>query len=333
VAPHPSLSQTADRLAHASGLETVVGRPSTIWRHQKLQRGLPDLATAVAALGQRLGEEAEPATDEPLFIFSAGWRSGSTLLQRLVVSTDSFFIWGEPYHQTDVIRRLAESLIPFGTGWPPPEYVYGNGEKAEKQESSGSSDLSGQWIANFYPPVDRLVDAHREFLRRLLAPPPTESRPHWGLKEVRLSAEYALYLRLLFPRARFVFLVRDPHAAYRSYRERPTWFERWPRSQVRTPFAFGQLWRRLAESFLEYHEALGAALIHYEDLVAGGETIDELERLLGAPIDRSVLVDRVGSTSGGDRSGPSALELRMLDRATQPAAARLGYGVAGARAS
>lgn len=325
----PSLSDTADRLAQASGLEPIVGRPSTIWRHQKLQRRLPDLATAVTALGNRMADEAEPATDEPLFIFSAGWRSGSTLLQRLVVSTGSYFIWGEPYHQTDVVRRLAESLIPFGTGWPPPEYVY----KGTENGNGSGADLSGQWIANFYPPVDRLVDAHREFLRRLLAPPPEQSRAHWGLKEVRLSAEYALYLRLLFPRARFVFLVRDPRAAYRSYRERPTWFERWPRSQVRTPYAYGQVWRRLAESFLDYQEPLGAALIRYEDLVTGGETVDELERLLGAQVDRSVLVERVGSTSGEDRPGPSTLELRMLDRATQPVAARLGYETAGARAS
>jgi hypothetical protein len=74
-------------------------------------------------------------------------------------------------------------------------------------------------------------------------------------------------------------------------------------------------------------------LIRYEALVTGGETVDALERLLGAQVDRSVLVERVGSTSGEDRSGPSALELRMLDRATQPVAARLGYASAGARAS
>lgn len=325
----PKLSETADRLAQASGLEPIVGRPSTIWRHQKLQRRLPDLATAVTAVGTRLGDETEPPTDDPLFIFSAGWRSGSTLLQRLVVSTGSYFIWGEPYHQTDVIRRLAESLIPFGTGWPPPEYVY---DGRRNGDNGSGADLSAQWIANFYPPVDRLVDAHREFLRRLLAPPPGESRPHWGLKEVRLSAEYALYLRLLFPRSRLLFLVRDPHAAYRSYRERPTWFERWPRSQVRTPYAYGQVWRRLAQSFLDYREPLDAMLIRYEDLVSGGETVEQLERLLGAPVDRSVLVDRVGSTGGEDRSGPSTLELRMLDRATQPVGVQLGYETIGARA-
>ena len=79
----PSLSDTADRLAHASGLEPIVGRPSTIWRHQKLQRRLPDLATAVTALGNRMGDEDVPR-DQPAVarqtaagIQSCGWPTSS----------------------------------------------------------------------------------------------------------------------------------------------------------------------------------------------------------------------------------------------------------------
>jgi len=317
----PNISEAVDRIAQASQLEAMVGRPSTVWRHQRLQRGLPSVGDAVSALEDRADAVATAVEDEPLFIFSAGWRSGSTLLQRLIVSAGTHFIWGEPYHRSDVIRRLAESLIPFGTGWPPPEYLYASADDAP----SAGEDLSGQWIANFYPPVDALLDAHRAFIRKLLAPPPSHDGYGWGLKEVRLSAEYAHYLRLLFPRARFVFLVRDPHAAYRSYREHPTWFERWPRSQVRTPHAFGQVWRRLADSFLVYEDRLGATLVRYEDIVAGGEAIDRLERVLGGSIDRSVLDERIGG-SQEHRGGPSPLELKMLDRATRPTAARLGYG-------
>lgn len=321
------IRETADRIARASGLETVVGRPSTLWNYQRLQRDLPGVAAAVQAVQQRLDDTSTAPTDEPLFIFSAGWRSGSTLLQRLVVSARTYFIWGEPYHQTDAVRRLAESLLPFATGWPPAEYVYEERNFNGDTGSEGSPvDLSAQWIANFYPPVFRLVEAHRAFLRSLLAPPPPAAGLGWGLKEVRLSAEYGLYLKMLFPRARFVLLVRDPRGAYQSYRERPTWFERWPRSQVRTPYAYGQVWRRLAESFLEFGDALEATLVRYEDLVAGGESLDRLEHVLGAAIDRSVLVNRVGSTSGRGGAAPSRLELRMLNRATQPIAAQLGYG-------
>jgi hypothetical protein len=318
--PDPrAFRETADRIARVSGLENVVGRPSTVWTHQKLQRELPRVADAVEALRARIGDDAPEPQDEPLFIFSAGWRSGSTLLQRLIVSSGAYFIWGEPYHQTDVVRRLAESLLPFGTGWPPAEYVH--------DPTIDEDTLSAQWIANFYPPLSRLLDAHRAFMRKLLAPPPGTTTPGWGLKEVRLSAQYAVYLRLLFPKARVIFLVRDPRAAYRSYRDRPTWFERWPRSQVRTPSAYGQVWRRLAGSFLEYEHPLGATLIRYEDLVGdGGETLARLGQAVGVPLDGSVLDERVGGGWAREPGGPSPLELRMLDRATAPVAARLGYG-------
>jgi hypothetical protein len=271
----------------------------------------------------RIGSDRPAPDDEPLFIFSAGWRSGSTLLQRLVVSADTHFIWGEPYHQTDTVRRLAESLIPFGTGWPPEQYIHGI-----DSASSAGADLSEQWIANFYPPVSRLVDAHRAFLRELLAPPPARAGLQWGLKEVRLSAEYGLYLRMLFPRSRFLFLIRDPWAAYRSYRERPAWFERWPQAQVRTPYAYGRVWRRLAESFLAHQQALGATVVRYEDLVPGAPALDGLDRLLGTPVDRSVLDREIAGSHKSGLRAPSALELSALNRAVQPLAARLGYPAA-----
>lgn len=294
-----------------------------MYPQQRLQRNLPGIAAAVAAVEDRIGRDEPEPCDEPLFIFSAGWRSGSTLLQRLVVSADKHFVWGEPYHQTDSLRRLAESLIPFGNGWPPAGYVY-----QSPDGNSGGADQPAQRIATYYPPVSKLVDAHRAFVRELLFPPPAQADLRWGVKELRLSAEYGLYLRLLFPRARFLFLVRDPHAAYRSYTDRPTWFERWPRSQIRTPYAYGRSWRRIAESFLAYEQTLDATLVRDEDLVPGSEAIDKLDRLLGAPVDRSLLDQGVNGTAGSGRRSLSPLEVTMLDRATHPLASRLGYPVA-----
>jgi ABC-type multidrug transport system fused ATPase/permease subunit len=318
------LGHAADVIARQTGIEALIGRPTIVKNQLKTLRNVPQLDTAIAAVKDRLDPELPGPDDEPLFVFSAGWRSGSTLLQRLIVSADTYFLWGEPYHQCDLVRRLAESLLPFGNGWPPPEYLHGT----DATKDYRGEKLSAEWIANLYPSVSTLVDAHRQALRTYLAPPAERPDIGWGMKEVRLAGEYGLYLRLLFPRARFIFLVRDPRSAYRSYRERPTWFERWPRSQVRTPYAFGQLWRRLADSFLEYREPLDATLVRYEELVEGSEAIERLEQVLGAPVDRSVLVNRLGGTGGRNGSEPSSLELRMLDRATQPTAQRLGYSAA-----
>jgi ABC-type multidrug transport system fused ATPase/permease subunit len=318
------LGHAADVIARQTGIEALIGRPTVVRNQLKTLRNVPQLDTAIAAVKDRLDPDLPGPEDEPLFVFSAGWRSGSTLLQRLIVSADTYFLWGEPYHQCDLVRRLAESLLPFGNGWPPPEYLHGTDATKDYQGQT----LSTEWIANLYPSVSTLVDAHRQALRTYLAPPAERPDIGWGMKEVRLAGDYGLYLRLLFPRARFVFLVRDPRSAYRSYRERPTWFERWPRSQVRTPYAFGQLWSRLADSFLEYREPLDATLLRYEELFEGSEAIERLERVLGASVDRTVLVNRVGGTGGRSGSEPSALELRMLDRATQPTADRLGYSAA-----
>lgn len=320
----PTVENAPDPSARASRAETMVGRPSTRYSRQRLQRSQFGIAAAVGAVENRLGHQGPVPGDEPLFIFSAGSRSGSTLLQRLVVSAHRHFIWAEPYHRTDSVCRLAESLIPFKNGWPPAEYV----PRADG-ESSGVVDLSHQWIANFHPPVSRLIDAHRAFVRELFAPPPAKAELRWGLSEVSLSAEYGLYLRLLFPGARFLFLVRDPHAAYRSYTDHPTWFERWPRSQIRTPYAYGRLWRRLAESFVAYEQILDAMLIRYEDLVPDSAAIDKLDELIGAPVDRSALCQGIECQESqvASHRSLSPLEVTMLDRATHPLASRFGYTV------
>ena len=80
----------------------------------------------------------------------------------------------------------------------------------------------------------------------------------WGVKEVRWDVEMASYLRWLFPDARFVFLVRNPFDAYRSYRQWDwydnwpfhTWYDRWPSEPIDSPESFGSHWRRLAGGFL-----------------------------------------------------------------------------------
>ena len=97
---------------------------------------------------------------------------------------------------------------------------------------------------------------------------PAEAR--WGFKEVRLSAEDALYLCLLFPRAKFVFLVRDPLDAYASYKVWRSWYLRWPEDQVRTAWAYAGLWADLAGGFLDQVAGLDWIVIRYEDLVPGG---------------------------------------------------------------
>ena len=44
-------------------------------------------------------------------MISAGWRSGSTAVQRLLVSSGDAMIWGEPLTTSEIYLRLRRLLV------------------------------------------------------------------------------------------------------------------------------------------------------------------------------------------------------------------------------
>lgn len=296
-------------------IETLLGTPEAhlLQRRERAVARRP-LSEAIATIAARREGHADP-DDEPLFLLSAGWRSGSTLVQRLVNSGAAYFLWGEPYSRADLVPRLADSLRPITAAWPRPDDVL--------HEHDGA--LEDRWTANLHPDLETLLESHRALLRTLCAPPPgSPPDSGWGFKEVRLSADHALYLNLLFPRAKFVFLVRDPLDAYASYKTWRSWYVRWPEEQVRTAWSYAGLWSDLAGGFLTHAAAVDGVVIRYEDLVPGGPAIAALETLLGVPLDEGVLANRItGSEDGPTRL--SRLERRIIERRTAPVARRLSF--------
>jgi Sulfotransferase family len=308
------------RILAVSGLEALVG-PAAARRAQRQEldwAGRP-LGEVIDALAARRGGELPGAEDRPLFIFSAGWRSGSTLLQRLVNSSGEYLMWGEPYARSDQVVRLAESLRPISPWWPP---------DGDFESDHGDSRLADRWTANLHPPLASLVEAHRAFFRTLFAPTGNgNAATRWGFKEVRLAGEYALYLHFLFPRSKFLFLVRDPADAFASYKAWRSWYSRWPDRQVRTPRAYARVWGELATSFLGLEQRLDSHLVRYEDLVADSPAIGGLEAFLGAPVDRGVLARRIGGSAGRART-LTRLERRRLRAGLDGAERRFGYRAA-----
>jgi hypothetical protein len=296
-------------------VETLLGTPEAHLL-QRRERAVADrpLSEAIAAIAARREGRGDP-DDEPLFLLSAGWRSGSTLVQRLVNSGAAYFLWGEPYSRADLVPRLADSLRPITDAWPRPDDVL--------LEHEGP--LEDRWTANLHPGLETLLESHRALFRTLCAPPPgSPAGSGWGFKEVRLAADHARYLNLLFPRARFVFLVRDPLDAYASYKTWCSWYVRWPEGQVRTAWSHGGLWSDLAAGFLAEAATVDGIVIRYEDLVPGGPAIAALEGLLGVRVDEEVLANRI---SGSD-CGPArltGLERRIIERRTAAVARGLGY--------
>lgn len=254
--------------------------------------------------------------NSPIFLLSAGWRSGSTLLQRLVCSDGSTLIWGEPFGDRIPVCRLASTL---------------QGLKADDAHFRYSIDnltgeFSQQWIANMNPGVSALYAAHLSYFEQMFAETAFKRKFHrWGAKWVRLTGYHAWYLKWLYPKAKLVFLVRHPLRAYHSYK-RKRWYTIRPDYQAKGVVRFMAHWTYLAESFVSEKDTLGALLVRYEDLITDGQVVEQLERHLEIPLRREILSRRVGARDK-DRLRVRWWERMICRLLTSHACAALDYDV------
>lgn len=239
---------------------------------------------------------------KPVFIFAATWRSGSTLLQRMVLSGRDILVWGEPYARSNLIDNMLLQFAPFSNEYP----------KADFLSLSSSSDYEDGWTANLFPPVADLVSAHQAWFVRLFEEPAMKHGwKRWGIKEVRLSGAHAAYLKILFPNCKIVFLYRSPYEAWKSYRQWRRWFWRWPDYKVRSCYVFCHIWRSQVESFLSWAEKLDAMIVSYDDIVRAGA-----EKRLSEMLETSVKAAKGLQTERGteqiDKSELSGLDKAMI---------------------
>ncbi len=231
------------------------------------------IADAVQVMRTRWPELTDVTSHEtPVFVLAAGWRSGSTLLQRMLMPECT--IWGEPYGHSCMLQNMADPLRCMTNDWPEPHFFL---------DDAGRDSVTERFVANMYPSVGSFLDAHRAYFETLFVKPARElGANHWGFKEVRLSADYAHYLKLLYPNSKFLFLLRNPYDGYRSWAARRNagwkWFYRWPDQPI-TAGLFGRLWHELASSFIAQAESLDAHVVRYEDLKSG--QYEPIESYLG----------------------------------------------------
>ncbi len=259
---------------------------------------------------------ASGSEDQPIFVLGATWRSGSTLLQRLLLSSGDIMMWGEPWNRADLVPRLRESLLAIDPSWPLDHMMV--------QNQDSSVLLHTQMVPDLFPALEDLSAAHKAFLDRLYAKPAADlGYPRWGFKETRLGADDARYLHQLYPQARVLMLYRDPYASWASYLAlRAQGYWRWPNSPVVSPTQFGRMWRTQVEGFLGYPSSLPHMVVRYDDIDAGGPVIDELARFCDVTPDRATLQRRVGRSHGTRLSKAGAAR---IERAVEPLASELGY--------
>lgn len=267
-----------------------------------------------------LGEIATEVSDQqssPIFLLSAGWRSGSTFLQRLICSDSNVLIWGEPLEDRLVLPRLHAMVADYSKEDGHIKYAI----------DSLEGELTDEWIANLNPGYQQLLRAHRSFFECFFDTSAyNQDRPRWGVKSVRWSGHHAKYLKMLYPNAKFVFLIRNPLDAWRSYRGR-TWYAAYPDYTVDNVFKFCAHWKYMTESFLEHIEELQGLLITYEDIRTQDQTLVDLESYLGVEIDRSVIKKKIGSSFGKKAENLGFLEKRIACYLTARVARQVGYNI------
>jgi hypothetical protein len=276
----------------------------------------------VSAALERLGpfEMPAPREDEPgpVFLLATGWRTGSTLLQRVLMTDRRLILWGEPLGRFGLLTRLSEAVCGMQQGWPPPDYWV---------ERRPPGDLTTSWIANLFPPADDFRASLRALFERWLGDPArTRGYARWGFKEVRLGAAEATLLRWLYPSAQFVVSSRNPIDAYRSLKGSASdWslYARWPDRKVDCVVSFARHWDSIASSWGNAPPELAPFVVRYEEVGAGWHFAPLASRLRLSLDPAPALAVRVGET--GRPAALSLLERILLRRETRRGLRVMGY--------
>lgn len=291
-----SVLKTFARVLRDGGA-ALLGHRSAWGIRSRAARLSADLPSRLQDALARTAAGSNPSQERPVILFSAGWRSGSTLLQRMIMEHNKdILIWGEPFAHSNIHDSLVNQFRAFTGQWPPSSFFL---------SSMRVGKISDSWTANLYPDVEHLFDAHRSFYQRLLRDPAVQAgRSSWGFKEVRLTIDHARYFRALYPQCKIVLLYRHPHDAYLSYRKWGlAWARTWPARFIDTPYAFGRNWAQITRGYLDGWAGIDALLIRYEDL-DNAVDLARLESYLGRHVPSSSAMRRIGRAGDDPPTGP-----------------------------
>ena len=278
--------------------------------------GVTQLNKSISSFGFGACEDNED--ESPIFLLSTGWRSGSTLLQRILVTDPRVLLWGEPLGEMALISEIATMLVRLPT--LSQEDVYAENDAV-------FASLATSWIATLCPPGVDFRASLRALLTRWLAYPARQRGfQRWGFKEVRMGATEATLLHCLYPRAKFVLLSRNPFDCYRSLSHSGWHHLYYRRPDIRIDSAAGlaRHWNRIALSWSELPSNFPAFRIKYEDLIGGGFNFRELESWLEVKLNEDVALPVVvGSTSRRRRLG--FCQRRIIIHEAAAGMHRMGY--------
>jgi hypothetical protein len=280
------------------------------------------LEEALALLDAATIEPQPLADDDPVFVAGLGWRTGSTLVQRALMTDPNILVWGEPMDRLLLLDRLTEPLLSVTREWPADSHWISHRPGVDRVRD---------WVAMLSPDAGHLRAAYRAFLDAWLAAPArTQGFARWGAKEVRWSGVHAVMLRWLYPHCSFALIVRHPVSAYLSLRragfEPPEWghLVRWPDRWIITLDDYAQFWNALALTWGAVADKLGAHWLRYEDLVEGRADLNAIGAAIGLSLTaETALASRAGA--GLREVALSAEEVARINELTSEGRALFAY--------
>ncbi|MBL7002511.1 MAG: sulfotransferase [Gammaproteobacteria bacterium] len=277
------------------------------------------IVDTISVIKKRWPNCISTSNEAPVFIFASGFRSGSTMLQRSLFN--HCFMWGEPYGNSGLLDHLIAPLLHLSAAWPIDNFFY--------DSNSAYKNLTDKWVANLYPEPKHLIKATQSYLEQLLKSAAIEAgQTNWGFKEVRYNAEHALFLNFIYPKAKFLFLYRNPYDAYRSYREHSvSWYLRFNDKYIDTPQKFAAHWVETTQSFFQFKDELNAKVLRYEDIINPAFNWDEINQYLGFTIDMQAIKTKVKNKFEKNKLSEDDLnnELKQLEKTVSPLASKLNY--------
>ncbi|MEL6271696.1 MAG: sulfotransferase [Chloroflexota bacterium] len=141
---------------------------------------------------------------EPLLIFSSGQRTGSTLLQRFILSNPRIMMWGEHDGVLGNVLKQMERLYDWDSMFA---------HELRDFVETGYNNF----VPCMIPPSDIIQDTQRALLETLYREPALRmGRDIWGFKEVLYRAEVAVRLRSLYPNLKVLYITRHPFNCFVS---------------------------------------------------------------------------------------------------------------------
>jgi len=261
----------------------------------------------------------------PVFLLAGGGRTGSTMLQRLILSTRQVLIWGE--HGGKVIKHLQE-IIGDMKIWLKDEGSLGGFQQKQFLEKGHNA-----WIPNMNPSIDNFYHGCRELLQESLGRSAKElGYQRWGFKEIRYGYHETLFLQELFPDACFIIIVRNPIDCLRSIKS-TNWYSK-EHVFGGNPLRFLSAWAKLSSELYEVRPRLNTSLfLRYEDITDDPESavanIAEITGINKELFNQEIFKKKI---RGAKRLPPMLEEndfIALHDLVVRGAAEELGYKLDG----